>query len=110
VDGLDVIVGDIALRHPEVNDTLLSWSVDENFWLRRLAIDHQLTRREKTGTRLLERILVNNFGQSEFFINKAIGWALREYSKTNPAWVRDFVDRHKDAMTPLSIKESRKYI
>ena len=110
VDCLDMIAGGIALRYPEVNETLLAWSVDDNFWLRRLAIDHQLTRREKTDTALLERILVNNLGQSEFFINKAIGWALRDYSKTNPGWVRGFVERHREEMAPLSIREAGKYI
>jgi 3-methyladenine DNA glycosylase AlkD len=110
VDGLDVIVGAVALRYPEVNDTLLGWSIDENFWLRRLAIDHQLTRRDKTDARLLERILVNNLGQAEFFINKAVGWALRDYSKTNPDWVRDFVERYRGEMAALSIREASKYI
>jgi len=110
IDGLDRIVGDIAIRFPEVNETLLKWSIDENFWLRRLAIDHQLTRGEKTDTDLLERIIVNNFGQKEFFINKAIGWALRDYSKTNPDWVRGFVERHRGEMSPLSIREASKYV
>jgi 3-methyladenine DNA glycosylase AlkD len=110
VDGLDVIIGDIALRCPEANDTLLEWSVDGNFWLRRIAIDHQLTRKEKTDTQLLEKILTNNFGQTEFFINKAIGWALRDYSKTNPDWVRNFIGKHQDEMAPLSVKEGSKYI
>jgi len=110
IDGLDRIVGDIALRFPEVNESLLKWSTDENFWLRRLAIDHQLTRGEKTDTDLLERIIVNNFGQKEFFINKAIGWALRDYSKTNPDWVRGFVERHRGEMSPLSIREAIKYV
>jgi len=86
VDGLDKIVGGIALRYPEVNETLLAWSTDENIWLRRAAIDHQRHRKDKTDTALLEKILVNNLGQTEFFINKAIGWALRDYSKTNPDW------------------------
>jgi len=48
VDGLDVIVGDIAFRHPDVSDTMLKWSTDENIWLRRTAIDHQLSRKDKT--------------------------------------------------------------
>ncbi|MDR1633365.1 MAG: DNA alkylation repair protein [Bifidobacteriaceae bacterium] len=110
VDSLDMVVGQIALRYPEVNQTLLAWSVDENFWLRRLAIDHQRNRREQTDTVLLERILVNNLGQSEFFINKAIGWALRDYSKTDPDWVRGFLGRHRGAMAALSVKEASKYI
>ena len=110
IDSLDVMVGGIALRYPEINDIILEWSKDENFWLRRTAIDHQLTRKEKTDTELLERILVNNFGQTEFFINKAIGWSLRDYSKTNPGWVRDFIARYHGEMAPLSIREASKYI
>jgi 3-methyladenine DNA glycosylase AlkD len=110
VDNLDTIVGSIALRYPEVNQTLLAWSIDDNFWLRRIAIDHQLGRKEKTNEDLLERIIINNFGQKEFFINKAIGWALRDYSKTNPDWVRLFTDRYHDKMAPLSIREASKYI
>jgi 3-methyladenine DNA glycosylase AlkD len=110
IDGLDVIIGDIALRFPQVNDTLAAWSTDDNFWLRRIAIDHQLRRKDKTDTDLLERVIVNSFGQTEFFVNKAIGWSLREYSKTNPDWVRDFIERHKDKLAPLSIREASKYI
>jgi 3-methyladenine DNA glycosylase AlkD len=110
IDGLDRIIGGIALRFPEVNATLLEWSLDENFWLRRIAIDHQLLRKDKTDVALLEAILINNFGQTEFFINKAIGWALRDYSKTNPDWVRDFVEKHRREMAPLSIREASKYI
>ena len=45
-----------------------------------------------------------------FFINKAIGWALREYSKTNPNWVKNFVNKYKRKMNDLSIKEASKYI
>jgi 3-methyladenine DNA glycosylase AlkD len=110
IDGLDRIVGDIALRYPEVNDILLKWSIDDNIWLRRIAIDHQLMRKDKTDIVLLEQILVNNLGQKEFFINKAIGWSLRDYSKTNPDWVRSFIDKYKDRMAPLSVKEGSKYI
>jgi 3-methyladenine DNA glycosylase AlkD len=110
VDGIDVLVGDIALRFPRVNDTLLAWSFDDNFWLRRIAIDHQLKRKEKTDTTMLEQVIVNNFGQTEFFVNKAIGWSLREYSKTNPDWVRGFIEQYKDKLAPLSIREASKYI
>lgn len=110
IDGLDRVVGHIALKYSEVNNILLKWSEDENIWLRRIAIDHQLTRRNKTDTELLKKILVNNFGQSEFFINKAIGWSLRDCSKTNPEWVRDFIQRYQDKLAPLSIKEGSKYI
>ena len=110
IDSLDRIVGGIALRYPEINAVILKWSVDENFWLRRVAIDHQLLRKEKTDTALLAQILDNNLGQSEFFINKAIGWALRDYSKTNPEWVREYIESRREKMAALSIREASKYL
>ena len=109
VDGLDMIIGHIALKYTEVANIMLVWSVDENIWLRRIAIDHQLSRKEKTNTALLETIIKNNFGQKEFFINKAIGWSLRDFSKTNPQWVRDFINTYRDNLAPLSIREAGKY-
>jgi 3-methyladenine DNA glycosylase AlkD len=110
VDGLDTTVGDIAWRFPEVNRTLLGWSLETNIWLRRIAIDHQLGRKERTNTGLLAQIIINNLGQTEFFINKAIGWSLRDYSKTSPAWVRGFVSQHRPQMAALSVREASKYI
>lgn len=89
---------------------MLEWSKDEDFWLRRTAIDHQLCRKDKTNTELLEKILVNNFGSDEFFINKAIGWSLRDYSKTNPEYVKAFISKYSDQMANLSIKEASKYL
>ena len=93
-----------------MNAVLLDWSQSDNIWLRRVAIDHQLLRKEKTDTALLEQILRNNLGQTEFFINKAIGWALRDYSKTNPEWVKNFIRQHHGKMAPLSIREASKYL
>ena len=110
IDFLDRLVGSIIAQFPETKEIILSWSCDKDFWLRRLAIDHQLLRKEATDTELLEKILVNNLGQTEFFINKAIGWALRDYSKTNPGWVRDFIERHQAEMAALSIREGSKYL
>jgi len=110
IDVLDKIVGQIALTYPDVNQVLLDWSVSDNIWLRRIAIDHQRLRKQQTNTELLEKIIVHNFGQKEFFINKAIGWALRDYSKTDPEWVRDFVDRYQKSLAPLSMREAIKYL
>ena len=110
IDFLDRLVGSIIARFPETKEIILAWSCDKDIWLRRLAIDHQLLRKEKTDTELLEKILVNNLGQTEFFINKAIGWALRDYSKTNPDWVRNFIQRHREEMAALSIREGSKYL
>ena len=110
IDFLDRLVGSIIAQFPETKEIILSWSCDEDIWLRRLAIDHQLLRKKETDTELLEQILVNNLDQTEFFINKAIGWALRDYSKTNPDWVRDFIKQHQAEMASLSIREGSKYL
>lgn len=110
IDSLDKLLGILALNNPIVEAILLEWSTDENIWVRRVAIDHQILRRAQTNTDLLEKILLNNLGQSEFFINKAIGWSLRDYSKTNPEWVSDFIARHQEKMAPLSIREGSKYL
>ena len=110
IDNLDMTIGALALKDSNVNKILLEWSLDENIWLRRIAIDHQLLRKEKTDIELLEKILKNNLEQTEFFINKAIGWALRDYSKTNPEWVKNFIEKNKENMAKLSIKEASKYL
>ena len=110
IDNLNMTIGALALKDSNVNKILLEWSLDENIWLRRIAIDHQLLRKEKTNTELLEKILKNNLGQNEFFINKAIGWALRDYSKISPEWVKNFIEKNKENMTKLSIKEASKYL
>ena len=110
IDNLDMTIGALALKDSNVNKILLEWSLDENIWLRRIAIDHQLLRKEKTNTELLEKILKNNLGQAEFFINKAIGWALRDYSKTNPEWVKNFIKENRENMAKLSIREASKYL
>lgn len=110
IDNLDMTIGTLALKDSNVNKILLEWSLDENIWLRRIAIDHQLLRKEKTNTELLEKILKNNLGQAEFFINKSIGWALRDYSKTNPEWVKNFIEKNRENMAKLSIKEASKYL
>lgn len=108
IDALDAIIGRIGLRDKRIDALMLEWSVDPDFWVRRVAIDHQLDRKKRTDTALLEAVIVNNFGSREFFINKAIGWSLREYSKTDPQWVADFIARHKDEMSPLSVREGSK--
>ncbi|MBY5034004.1 DNA alkylation repair protein [Streptococcus gallolyticus] len=108
IDSLDRIFGNIV--DDRIRDLMLEFAQSEDFWLCRLAIDHQLGRKEKTDTDLLEKIILLNLGSKEFFINKSIGWALRDYSKVNPNWVRTFLQQHKEKLAPLSIKEASKYI
>lgn len=110
IDQLDRIIGEITFHYPQTKQVMLDWSKDQDFWLRRIDIDHQLMRKEKTDTDLLEKVILNNLGQSEFFINKAIGWSLRNYSKVNPDWVGAFIDRYREQLSPLSIREGSKYL
>lgn len=110
VDSLDERVGDIVQKAPQAKAEMLVWSQSDNIWLRRLAIDHQLAFKEKTDKELLSVIIQNNFGETEFFINKAIGWALRQYSKVNPDWVRQFIEIYKGQLDRLTIREASKYL
>ncbi len=74
--------------------TALEWAESKNMWLQRLSIICQLKRKQETDEALLFRNCKRHMGSQEFFIQKAIGWALREYSTTNPKAVIDFADKH----------------
>jgi len=110
VDILDKVIGSIIYNNKKLYSIMVEWSKDDNIWLRRVAIDHQLLRKENIDEQLLEKILINNLNHKEFFVNKAIGWALRDYSKTDPQWVRNFIEVHKENMASLSIREASKYL
>ena len=110
VDLLAKVVGSLIIRIKGYDQIMLEWSKDSNIWLRRVAILYQLSLKDKVDKQVLDEILVNNLGDSEFFINKAIGWALRDYSKFNPEWVREFIKKNKENMANLSIREASKYI
>lgn len=112
-DTVDVLapkpVGVLANQYPEIiHEKMDGWSVAENMWLRRSAILFQLKYKQNTNEELLYRYITQNAKDKEFFIQKAIGWALREYSKTNPESVRIFIERHP--LANLSIREGSKYI
>ena len=109
-DGLDKVIGSLSLIYPCVNEKMLSWSSYDNIWLRRVAIDYQQKLKEKTNTELLENIICNNFGTGEFFIDKAIGWSIRDYSKVNPEWVKGFLAKYEAQLSKLSIKEASRYL
>ena len=110
VDLLAKVVGSLIIRIKGYDQIMLEWSKDSNIWLRRVAILYQLSLKDKVDKQVLDEILVNNLGDSEFFINKAVGWALRDYSKYNPEWVREFIKKNKENMANLSIREASKYI
>jgi 3-methyladenine DNA glycosylase AlkD len=109
-DSLDRAAGAIAARYPEGRARMLEWARDPDLWVRRVAIDHQLLAKQDTDTEALAAILEANLGSGEFFIDKAIGWALRDYSKTDPAWVRAFLAAYAEALAPLSVREASKYL
>lgn len=96
-------------RFPEVRDAaLVKWRQSDNFWLRRTCILFQLGYKNETDFDLLKEIIVENLGVKEFFINKAIGWALRQYTRIDPQGVRDFVSA--TPLHPLSAKEALKWL
>ena len=80
------------------------WNKSNDFWLQRSSIMFQKTCKKNTDTDLLSKYILNCNNSKEFFIQKAIGWALREYSKTNPAWVTEFVANNQ--LAPLSKREA----
>lgn len=102
-------VGTIAQKYPEViTETIEGWAHGDNMWLNRAAILFQLGYKEKTDEQLLYRYIKQNSESKEFFIQKAIGWALREYSKTNPESVKQFIADNE--LPKLSVREGSKYI
>ena len=103
-------VGVHFLRFPAVREKYLArWRVSENFWLRRTTILFQLGYKQNTEFELLCEIIRENLGSKEFFINKAIGWALRQHARTDPRAVKKFVKATKE-LSPLSRREAMKHL
>ena len=86
------LIGPYFDQYPEQLDSYLKkWMASNNIWLQRCCLLYQLKSKDKMDVTRLEYIIQKLLGSKEFFINKAIGWVLREYSRTNPKWVKDFV-------------------
>ncbi|MET0951975.1 MAG: DNA alkylation repair protein [Aeromicrobium sp.] len=113
-DHVDAICGRIADLHDlhpaETAEIVRRWSHSDDRWLRRLAIISQLGRRERVDTALLSEVVEANASDTDFFIRKAIGWALREYARVDPDWVRAFVAAHADTLSGLSRREALKHV
>jgi 3-methyladenine DNA glycosylase AlkD len=86
------------------------WVDDEDLWLRRTALIGQLKHKADTDAALLFEFCVERAHETEFFIRKAIGWALREHAKTNPGAVRAFADAHRSELSGLSYREATKHL
>ena len=110
VDGLTPVIGDIVLREPALASRMDQLIDADDFWLRRVAILHQLAWKDKTDQERLFRYCLQCAGEPEFFIRKAIGWALRQYARTAPDAVRVFLKQHKDSLSGLSLREAAKHL
>jgi 3-methyladenine DNA glycosylase AlkD len=103
------LVGVHFQRYPEmIYPVTEKWMSTGNFWLQRASLLFQLKYKKKTDINLMSEYIQQLQGSKEFFINKAIGWILREYSKTDAHWVTDYVRQH--SLAPLSHREALKWL
>ncbi|MGH2607917.1 MAG: DNA alkylation repair protein [Tepidiformaceae bacterium] len=98
--------GGLVLQHPELAASMDRWIESEDMWLRRTAILHQLGFKQRTDADRLFHYCEMRAPEQEFFIRKAIGWALREYSKVDADAVRSFVAEHESELSGLSKREA----
>jgi 3-methyladenine DNA glycosylase AlkD len=112
VDGLATHeVGDLLRRYPDdMRAQLLAWSRGDDAWLRRTSIICQVSFKRATDQALLYACIEPSLGERDFFLRKAIGWALREYAKSEPEAVRSYVAEHADQLSGLSRREALKYV
>lgn len=108
-------VGDLLVARPAaLTPVLRDWAVDDDLWLRRTAVICQLRRTDDLDVDLLRHALEANLDDSrhgrEFFVRKAVGWALRQRARTDPDWVRAFVAEHEDRLSGLSRREALKHL
>ena len=100
----------LAAHTSETSIVLRDWSRDENIWQRRTAILAQLRFKTDTDQVLLTEVIEPSLGRPEFFLRKAIGWALREYSKVEPEFVLEYVSRNSERLSSLSKREGLKVL
>jgi len=108
-------ISPILFQHnAAVTPTIREWARADDLWLRRSAIISQLPFKDRTDTALLTDVIEANvegtaYGH-EFFVRKAIGWALRQYARVDPDWVRAFVAAHEPELSGLSKREALKHL
>lgn len=110
-----LVGGALAAHRPAVTPVVRCWASDQDsLWLRRAAILCQLRHRGDTDTALLADVvdanLVGTTYGAEFFVRKAIGWALREHSRSDPDWVRTYVAERAESLSPLSRREALRLV
>jgi 3-methyladenine DNA glycosylase AlkD len=104
------VVGQLVTADPGLAATMDSWVRDEDMWIVRTAILHQLHYKDRTDEQRLFEYCVLQAGHRDFFVRKAIGWALRSYAYTAPDAVRAFLDRERGRLSPLSVREAAKHL
>lgn len=103
------ILGPYFMKFPAERDVWIQrWMNSGNFWLQRFCLVFSLGYKDKTDSVLLAKTIQALSSSKEFFIQKAIGWALRQYARTDPDWVREFVANN--ALAPLSKREALKHV
>jgi 3-methyladenine DNA glycosylase AlkD len=110
VDGFAGIASGILRRNPNLRDIVWRWSAHPSFWVNRLAILHQNGWRHETDSSILFKLCLAHAESKEFFIRKAIGWALRDYAWVNAPTVQDFVQQNRARLAKLSIREALKNV
>ncbi|AOR35599.1 DNA alkylation repair protein [Streptomyces fodineus] len=104
------VVGRLVAADAKLTADMDAWITDGNPWLVRTALLHQLARKEHTDGARLFGYCLRQSGHPDFFVRKAIGWALREYAKTDPEAVRAFLARERGRFAPLTVREALKNI
>ncbi|WP_409473389.1 DNA alkylation repair protein [Streptomyces sp. HC307] len=104
------VVGALVASDPGLKRDMDAWIVDDDLWVARTALLHQLRYRERTDTERLFTYCLRQSGHPDFFVRKAIGWCLREYAKTDPEAVWAFLAREGGRFAPLSVREALKNI
>jgi 3-methyladenine DNA glycosylase AlkD len=110
VDELTKSVGGILRTHTSLEPKLDDWVRNSDFWVQRAAILHQLGFGVRTDVERLFRLCLVQASNKEFFVRKAIGWALRDYAWTDPNAVRTFVEAHRSDFSPLTVREALKNV
>jgi len=104
-------LGTLLRRFPrEMKREMRAWSRSDDLWKRRSAILCQLTFKKATDLDLLYATIEPSLGSREFFLRKAIGWALRQYAWTDPTEIRRYVREHEKQLSPLSKREALKNV
>ncbi len=110
VDGISsYAIAPLVLNFPKLKKEMERFAKHKNMWLNRVAIIHQILYKEKTDTEFLYKVCERHMHREEFFIRKAIGWALRQYAKTNHKEVYAFVEKNKQKLSGLSYREALKH-